>query len=97
MLIAVLMALVAVGYGSNLLFQKDKMNLWIPLVVMYCLSFIFFIATFFKQSVLSRHVLWASYVLIVIIGGRSLLFHYIYQGKLDDQVLCVPSQSESEC
>ena len=91
-LIAVWIALAALSYGANIFYQEDKINLWIPLVAMYTLSFFFFIFAFIKKSVLTRHILWASYVLIAVIGSRCLVFHYIYQGKMfDNQILCVPS------
>ena len=85
---AVIMALAALGFGFSIKDAGDKANLYWPLLVMYVFQFTVFVLTLSRETILRRHVLAASYVLVILIGTRSLLFHYNYTGRILDESAC---------
>ena len=50
-----------------------------------------------KDSVLNRHVMYASYMLFCIIGSYGLGLHYAITDEFVDTTYCAEDQTEDEC
>ena len=96
-ILAALMFIVCIAHSVNIILNPDALTLGLPLAVMYGLTFIFFAYALNKQSVMNRHILWAAYTLLILIGGRSILFHYIWEEKFFDVRHCDSSNTYEEC
>ena len=96
-IIAALMFMVTVAQAVNMIMQPSLAHICLPLAVMYGLTFIFFVFALNKQTIMNRHILWAAYTLIILIGGRSVIFHYLWDGKYFDVRYCSSEQTYEEC
>ena len=98
-IIAALALINTIGSVVDIYYYEDSntLKMFLPFALIWGLQFCFFMVTLMQDSVMNRHILCASYLLLVIVATRSLLFHFIYEGEMFDPKMCGDGADLEDC
>ena len=94
--IAALVFIATIGSVVDI-FYYDNLKVYLPFAIICGLQFCFFIGALMNDSVMNRHILCASYLLLTLIAGRCMLWHVIYDGDAFDSKMCGEDTDLEDC
>ena len=86
-----------IGSCVDMYFYRENDRLYLPFAILYALQFIIMMVCAHRDSVINRHVMFASYMLLVFIGTKGLSIHYLLKGVFIDHDFCAEGQLVTDC